>query len=233
MAHAIGSASHALARNTFANVSHPDAKRIAGLAAAITLNVAMLMLLLVPMSAPPPLALPDLTPSLQWIHRVPVTPIPPVNVPVVKVKPQAHAVTPQHPAITTPVDRSSVQTVIVDHDTQPSDPPVDTTNNTSLQNGADSTPLPGVRLEYADAPAPAYPLDALRDGVQGTVLLQVLVDVDGRPLQVDVQRSSGDRRLDIAARKQVLMHWRFRPAMKDGHAVQAIGLVPIAFNLDG
>ncbi|MEO6138117.1 MAG: energy transducer TonB [Luteimonas sp.] len=185
------------------------------------------------MSAPPPLALPDLTPSLQWIHRVPVTPIPPVNVPVVKVKPQAHAVTPQHPAITTPVDRSSVQTVIVDHDTQPSDPPVDTTNNTSLQNGADSTPLPGVRLEYADAPAPAYPLDALRDGVQGTVLLQVLVDVDGRPLQVDVQRSSGDRRLDIAARKQVLMHWRFRPAMKDGHAVQAIGLVPIAFNLDG
>ncbi len=233
MAHAIGSASHALARNTFANPWHPDAKRIAGLAAAITLNAAMLMLLLVPMSAPPPLALPDLSPSLRWIHRVPVTPIPPVHVPVVKAKPQAHAMTSQRPAITTPVDRSSVQTVIVDHDTQPIDPPVDPSNNTSLQNGADTAPLPGVRLEYADAPAPAYPRDALRDGVQGTVLLQVLVDVDGRPLQVDVQRSSGDRRLDIAARKQVLMNWRFRPAMKNGHAVQAIGLVPIAFNLDG
>jgi protein TonB len=233
MAHAIGSASHALARNTFATPSHPDAKRIAGLAAAITLNVAMLMLLLVPMSAPPPLALPDLSPSLRWIHRVPVTPIPPVHVPVVKVKPQSHAVNPQRPGITTPIDRSTVQTVIVDHETQPIDPAVDTSNKTLLQNGADSAPLPGVRLEYADAPAPAYPRDALRDGVQGTVLLQVLVDVDGRPLQVDVQRSSGDRRLDIAARKQVLMNWRFRPAMKNGHAVQAIGLVPIAFNLDG
>jgi periplasmic protein TonB len=73
----------------------------------------------------------------------------------------------------------------------------------------------------------------LREGVQGTVLLQVLVDVDGRPLQVDVQRSSGDRRLDVAARRQVLDHWRFRPAMKNGHAVQAIGLVPVAFSLSG
>ena len=228
MAHAIRSASHA-----FANPSHPDAKRIAGLAAAITLNAAMLMLLLVPMSAPPPLALPDLSPSLRWIRRIPVTPTPPVRVPVIRTKPRTHAVIPQRQAITTPIDHSSVQTTIVDHATQPIDPVVGTSNNTALQNESDPTPLPGVRLEYADAPAPAYPRDALRDGVQGTVLLQVLVDVDGRPLQVDVQRSSGDRRLDIAARKQVLMNWRFRPAMKNGHAVQAIGLVPIAFNLDG
>jgi protein TonB len=70
-------------------------------------------------------------------------------------------------------------------------------------------------------------------GVLGVGLRPVLVDVDGRPPQADVQRSSGDRRLDNAARKQVLQHWRFRAAMKDGRAVQAIGLVPIAFNLDG
>jgi protein TonB len=228
MAHAIHSASHA-----FANPAHPDVKRIAGMAAAITLNAAILMLLLVPMSAPSPLALPDLSPSFQWIHRVPVTPTPPVHVPVVRTKPQTHAVIPQRQATTTPIDHSSVQTVTVDHATQPIDPVIDPSNNTSLQNGSDTAPLPGVRLEYADAPAPAYPRVALRDGVQGTVLLQVLVDVDGRPLQVDVQHSSGDRRLDIAARKQVLMNWRFRPAMKNGRAVQAIGLVPIAFNLDG
>ena len=93
-------------------------------------------------------------------------------------------------------------------------------------------PLPGVRLEYAQAPAPTYPRAALRSGAEGTVLLQVLVDVDGRPLQVGVNRSSGDRRLDVAAREQVLRHWRFRPAMHDGRAVQAIGLVPINFSLD-
>ena len=105
-----------------------------------------------------------------------------------------------------------------------------TADTTPASNGA-GPPLPGVTLEYADAPAPTYPRDALREGVEGVVMLQVLVDVDGRPLVVDIQRSSGDRRLDNAARKQVLQHWRFRAAMKDGRAVQAIGLVPIAFNL--
>lgn len=233
MAYAIRPASHALPGNGFTDRLHPDAKRIAGMAAAITLNAAMLMLLLVPMSGPSQVALPDLSPSLQWIHRVPVTPTPPVRVPVAKAPPRAPAVIPQPRAITLPVDHSPAQAVIVDHAAQPIDPAVETSDTASPQTGADTAPLPGVRLEYADAPAPAYPRDALRDGVQGTVLLQVLVDVDGRPLQVDVQRSSGDRSLDIAARKQVLMNWRFRPAMKNGHAVQAIGLVPIAFNLDG
>jgi protein TonB len=60
----------------------------------------------------------------------------------------------------------------------------------------------------------------------------VLVDVDGRPLEVTIQRSSGNRDLDAAARRQVLRKWTFRPAMKDGRAVQAIGIVPIDFNLD-
>ena len=67
--------------------------------------------------------------------------------------------------------------------------------------------------------------------IAASVVLQVLVGVDGRPLQVDVRQGSGDRRLDAAAREQVLRHWRFKPAMRDGHAVQAIGLVPIAFDL--
>ena len=34
-----------------------------------------------------------------------------------------------------------------------------------------------------------------------------------------------------AARKHVLKRWMFRPAMQDGVAVQAIGLVPINFSL--
>ncbi len=92
-------------------------------------------------------------------------------------------------------------------------------------------PLPGVRLEYLQAPPPAYPRASLRMHSEGKVLLQVLVDVDGKPLRAEVQDSSGDRRLDAAAREQVLRHWRFRPAMQDGHAVQAIGLVPVEFKL--
>ena len=222
MDHAIRSKS-----SPFAAHPHPDAKRIAGLAAAIALNAAVLMLLLVPMSAPRSLSLPDVIPPIQWIHRTPVTP-PPIKVPVTKTQPQPRAAVMHPQQVVQPVDPP----VVVDHGSEQmvEQPAVD---NTSPTTGTSTTPLPGVRLEYADAPPPAYPRDALHEGIRGTVLLQVLVDVDGRPLQVDVQRSSGDRRLDIAARKQVLQHWRFRPAMQDGHVVQAIGLVPIAFNLNG
>jgi len=222
MIHAIRSTS-----SPFASRRHPDAKRIAGLAAALAFNAALLMLLLVPMSAPPSLSLPDVIPPIQWIHRTPVTPIP-IKVPVTKTQPQPRTAVIHPQPVVQPVDPP----VIVDLGSeQVIEQP--TVGNTSPTTGMSTMPLPGVRLEYANAPAPAYPRDALREGIRGTVLLQVLVDVDGRPLQVDVQHSSGDRRLDIAARKQVLQHWRFHPAMQDGHAVQAIGLVPIAFNLDG
>ena len=211
----------------FASRLHPDAKRIVGLAAAISLNTALLMLLLVPMRAPPTLSLPEVI-RLQWIQHKPIPPTPPVKVPVTTPQPRPHAAVMHPQKVVQPMDPP----VIVDHGSEPvvEQAAVD---HTPPATGTRTTPLPGVLLEYADAPPPAYPRDALREGVQGVVLLQVLVDVDGRPLQVDVQHSSGDRRLDIAARKQVLQHWRFRPAMQDGHAVQAIGLVPIAFNLNG
>ncbi|WP_259303276.1 energy transducer TonB [Thermomonas sp. S9] len=65
------------------------------------------------------------------------------------------------------------------------------------------------------------------------MLLQVLVDVDGRPLDVTVARSSGYRMLDEAARTQVLKRWRFQPALQDGQPVQALGLVPVEFTVRG
>ena len=65
----------------------------------------------------------------------------------------------------------------------------------------------------------------------GTVLLQVLVDVDGRPLDVTIARSSGHRELDEAARLQVLKRWSFQPATRDDTPIQAVGLVPVEFNL--
>ncbi|MCD9005384.1 energy transducer TonB [Luteimonas sp. XNQY3] len=54
---------------------------------------------------------------------------------------------------------------------------------------------------------------------------------DGRPMDVRLHRSSGHRELDRAAMRHVQRHWTFQPAMRDGVAVEAIGLVPIAFDL--
>lgn len=222
MVHAIHSSSRPAFR------LHPDAKRVAGFAAAITLNLALLMLLLVPMQGPSALSLPDTGPHLTWILPTPRTPPPPpVPVPIT-----THQSTPHHPVpAPVPVNHESQQ-AIVDHAESQLLIAADegTADTTPASNGAGPL-LSGMTLEYADAPAPAYPRDALREGVEGVVMLQVLVDIDGRPLQVNIQGSSGDRRLDNAARKQVLQHWRFRAAMKDGRPVQAIGLVPIAFKL--
>jgi protein TonB len=206
---------------------HPDATRIAGLAGAITINVALLLLLLTPMSVPPPQPEHETIRVVDIFDRIKPPVPPPVPVPVTTPRlPSTASATPHRMDVPPAVEQA-----VVEDGTLPADPVVETASEavTSLES---STPLPGVRLEYLQAPAPAYPRDALRDGVQGTVMLQVLVDVDGHPLEVQVQHSSGNRQLDNAARRQVLEHWTFRPAMKDGRAVQAIGLVPIAFNLD-
>ena len=206
---------------------HPDAARIAGLAGAITINVALLLLLLTPMSAPPPQPERETIRIVDIIDRIKPPDPPPVPVPVTTPRLPSTAVATPHRIDVPP----AAEQVVVEDGTMPAEPVVETANE-AVPSLESSTPLPGVRLEYLQAPAPAYPRDALREGVQGTVMLQVLVDVDGRPLDVQIQHSSGNRLLDNAARRQVLDHWMFRPAMKDGRAVQAIGLVPIAFNLD-
>lgn len=145
--------------------------------------------------------------------------------PHVPVHPNTPTVPVRTQSTTPPVDVP----VLVDNGNEayvpPVTPPVDTTTQVT-------GPITGMSLEYASAPAPSYPRDALREGITGTVLLEVLVDVDGSPLKVTIHRSSGNRALDRAAQLQVQKHWRFRPASRNGTPVQAIGIVPIDFKLD-
>ena len=205
---------------------HPDAARIAGLAGAITVNVALLLLLLTPMSVPPPQPGHETIRVIDIVDRIKPPDPPPVPVPVTTPRLPSTAIATPHRIDVPP----AAEQVVVEDGTLPADPVVEATSSQAVPPES-TTPLPGVRLEYLRAPAPAYPREALRDGIQGTVMLQVLVDVDGHPLDVQVQHSSGNRLLDNTARRHVLERWIFRPAMKDGRAVQAIGLVPIAFNL--
>lgn len=81
------------------------------------------------------------------------------------------------------------------------------------------------------SPAPRYPPDALRRGETGTVLLRIRVGADGVPVAVDLMRSSRSRTLDRAAADSVRA-WRFRPAQRDGRAVEGTVLIPIAFTTD-
>lgn len=62
---------------------------------------------------------------------------------------------------------------------------------------------------------PAYPPASLRANETGIVLLTFLIDVDGTVVEGKVERSSGHRRLDEAARSALSL-CRFKPATVDG-----------------
>ena len=62
---------------------------------------------------------------------------------------------------------------------------------------------------------PAYPSAALRANETGVVLLSFLIDIDGNVLESRVERSSGYRRLDDAARNGLSL-CKFKPATVDG-----------------
>ncbi len=203
--------------------------RILGLAGAIALNITALMLLLVPVSAPMQEVKEDEQILILDDRRIePPTPPPPVEVPI--VRPQARTPVP------VPVTQSQPQPVenneVIVPDGSEYVPPTETTETIAPPTLPSSDPLPSTRLEYASAPAPTYPREAILDGIEGTVLLKVLVDVDGKPLSVEIERSSGNRHLDAAARRQVLRKWMFKPAVRDGRAVQVYGMVPVNFSLD-
>jgi protein TonB len=85
-------------------------------------------------------------------------------------------------------------------------------------------------LAYRSAPL-VVPPQAIRQHMHGTVLLRVLVDEEGKPVEVVVEQSSGFRLLDRSAREQVLAGWRFQPASVDGHAVRAWARVLVSFEL--
>lgn len=203
--------------------------RILGLAGAITINLTALMLLLVPVSPPVQIVEEeDVVPIYEERRIEPPPPPEPIEVPVVRPQPQTRAPVPvtQPQPVPQPVN----QDVIVP-DGSEYVPPVDTTDDPLPPAIPGPDPLPSTRLEYASAPAPTYPREALLDGIEGTVVLRVLVGVDGKPLSVEIERSSGHRRLDDAARRQVLRKWSFKPAIRNGQAVQVYGLVPVNFSI--
>ena len=208
-----------------------DVSRILALSTAIALHLLALSLLLIPLShravphAPAPV-----TPRWQLPILVPTPPSPPTPVEALPppTPPAARTIPAPTPALPA-IDAVATEAAAVVTDPAPALPDTRAADAT-LDTVAPA--MPGSALRYLQAPPPPYPRAALAGRQQGTVLLQVRVGVDGVPVEVTVARSSGFRVLDQAARLQVLKHWRFHPAMRDGQAVEALGMVPLAFSLD-
>ena len=222
---------HALSSRFGGSATEPrlDPGRILASAGALTIHVVVLLLLLVPARLPPLVPEAVRLPDVRWIPRE--KPVPVVPMPVEIAPPRA--IPDPMPAAVTPVQPvEAPQPVVTPQPTDiPVAPAIPLTATPAVEAVSPPTVTTGVALRYAAAPPPPYPVRALRAGAEGTVLLEVLVDTDGQPLEVTVARSSGHRELDRAALRHVLAHWRFQPALRDGRPVQAIGLVPIGFSL--
>jgi TonB family protein len=79
------------------------------------------------------------------------------------------------------------------------------------------------------APDPQYSDAARRAKLQGAVVLWLIVDQDGKPHQIRVQRSLG-KGLDEKA-VEAVKKWRFKPAIKDGQPVAVMINVEVNFLL--
>lgn len=69
------------------------------------------------------------------------------------------------------------------------------------------------------SPVPEYPPASRRAGEAGTVQLRVYVLADGKPGEVQIQKSSGFGKLDEAAVRGVQRDWLFAPGTEDGKPV--------------
>ena len=72
--------------------------------------------------------------------------------------------------------------------------------------------------------------EEMRRNIQGTTTLIVSIDANGAVLDVEVERSSGNRNLDRAA-VQAARRWRFNAEVRDGKKIASRVRVPVDFKL--
>lgn len=84
---------------------------------------------------------------------------------------------------------------------------------------------------YLHNPPPAYPAAAIRLGMEGKVILKVLVQANGKAATVEVKTSSGKKMLDEAAIAAV-QGWVFSPAKRGQTPIEGWATVPVEFKLE-
>ncbi|MDD2464602.1 MAG: energy transducer TonB [Desulfobulbus sp.] len=101
--------------------------------------------------------------------------------------------------------------------------------NEGAEGGAANAVIPA-RPRYRDNPPPSYPELARRRQMEGTVVVEALVNGRGRVDDLNVHASSGFNLLDDAALRAV-RNWLFEPGKKGGMPMAMTVLVPVRFAL--
>lgn len=89
---------------------------------------------------------------------------------------------------------------------------------------------PSVDPRYARDLQPLYPAGEERAGRTGLVTLRVLVGVDGRVKRAERLAATSDA-FWAATERQALAKWRFRPATRDGVAVEGWRTMTVRFEI--
>jgi len=183
-------------------------------------------------AAPDPVTPPPPTPEPQELVNTQPPKPDDVVVPVAPPVPPVPTPAPEPPKVITP------PTPIV--------PPIKTHHTPTVAKGDGSAPKPGkdaitasadggamveAKPDYLSNPPPVYPESSRRDKQEGVVLLEVIVNADGRPDSVSIQASSGHDLLDQAAVTAV-HKWRFRPASMGSMNIKSRVVIPVRFRLD-
>jgi protein TonB len=161
-------------------------------------------------------------------------PLPEQPKPVKQVKVDDPLIQPQKidptyvlPPIDVPVD-PSVRAPIVDPIPTPPQQFID-------EGGSVAPPAPVVVEPRIDArrglSEPYYPVDVIRNGGEGTVVLSIYILADGRVGEVKLLSSSGIAKLDDSAMREA-KKWRFVPGTSDGKPMAMWKQVPVTFRLN-
>ena len=86
-------------------------------------------------------------------------------------------------------------------------------------------PIPHISIK------PDYPFKARKKGLEGIVVLDIIVSKSGKPLSCDISDSSGHIELDNAARKTVLSAY-YQPGTINGEDIVSTLRISIRFQLN-
>lgn len=170
---------------------------------------------------PPPPAPPPPPPP------VPTPPVPPApKPPTAPQPPQPTFVPPAEVPAAAPAANAIAAVTATPPPAAPTPPPAPT---------APSKPASAVRtaagVSSAHCEKPEYPTASRRMEEEGTVSLRFLVSVEGKVIQSEIEKSSGYKRLDEAARAG-LSKCQFRAATVDGKPEQAWASIKYTWRLE-
>jgi TonB family protein len=88
------------------------------------------------------------------------------------------------------------------------------------------------RPQIISAPKPEYPYAARRAGFEGRVVLDIVVGSDGTVHAASVRQTSGRDDCDESAIKTLRDAWVFKPALRDGTAIEVKEKVAVVYKLE-